>query len=111
MKKLIINLFINAGFVATSVYAVINSAAVIIVEFDLWDKVGWFSDFVLGIDAFTWIVYGVFSIATLLIKLGINSKAVNNGNRKNWLDIQSVLHLIFMLISFGGIYYLFENCF
>lgn len=111
MKALISDLLTNIGFIFTAIYAILNLIAMIIVEFDFWDNIGWFAEFVLGIDVFTWIVYGIFSVLTLLLKLRINSKAVDNGHRVKWLDLQAILHFVFMIISFGGIYYLFENCF
>ena len=111
MKKMILNLLTNVGFILTAVYAFLNLTSVIIYESNHWDVAGWFTDFVLGVDVFTWIVYGIFSIFTLFLKLWSDSKTVNDGSRKNWLDIQSILHFVFMIISFGGIYYMFENSF
>ena len=107
MKKLLINIFTNIGFIITFFYGILNLVAVI----DVQGNMSFIGDFVLGIDVLTWHVYGIFSIATLLIKLISNRGEVDNGHREKWLDIQSVLHFAFMVISFGAIYYLFDNCF
>lgn len=107
MRKLLINIFTNIGFLITLFYGVLNLAAVL----DAQGNMSFIGEFVLGIDVFTWHIYGIFSIVTLIIKLYSNGVDVDNKLRKKWLDVQSVLHFVFMLISFGGIYYLFENCF
>ncbi len=107
MRKLLINIFTNIGFLITFFYAILNIVAVI----DAQGSLSFIGDFVLGIDVFTWHIYGILSIVTLLIKLGSDSKSVDNGSKDKWFDVQSVLHFVFMLISFGGIYYLFESCF
>lgn len=107
MKKLIMNIITNLGFIVTLIYGILNLAAVI----DAQGNLSFIGDFVLGIDVFSWHIYGIFSIATLLIKLADNSKEVNNGSKEKWLDVQSVLHFVFMLISFACIYYLFKICF
>ena len=78
---------------------------------DVQGNMSFIGEFVLGIDVFTWHIYGVLSIATLLLKLYKNRVDVDDKLREKWLDLQSILHFVFMLISFGGIYYLFENCF
>ena len=107
MKKLLINIFTNTGFIITFIYGILNLAAIV----DAQGNMSFIGDFVLGIDVFTWHIYGIFSIATLLVKIYSDSKAVDNATKAKWLDAQSVLHIVFMLLSFGGIYYLFENCF
>ena len=107
MRKLVINIFTNIGFLLTLVYGLFNIIAVV----DVQGNMSFIGDFVLGIDVFTWHIYGVLSIATLLLKLYKNRVDVDNKLREKWLDVQSVLHFVFMVISFGGIYYLFENCF
>ena len=107
MKKLLISIFTNIGFIVTFIYCILNVAAVI----DVQGNMSFIGDFILGIDVFSWHIYGVFSIVTLLMKLASDSKAVDNATKAKWLDVQSVLHIVFMLLSFGGIYYLFENCF
>lgn len=111
MKNLVFKLLTNIGFIVTAVYAVFNLLAATITEYGFSDNVWWIADIVLGIDVFTWIIYGVFSIATFLIKLWMNSKNSDSDKNKKLLDVQSVMHFLFMLISFGGIYYLFENSF
>ena len=107
MRKLLINIFTNIGFLITLFYGASNLAAVL----DAQGNMSFIGEFVLGIDVFTWHIYGIFSIITLIIKLYSNGVDVDNKLRIKWLDVQSVLHFVFMLISFGGIYYLFENCF
>ena len=107
MRKLVINIFTNIGFLLTLVYGLFNIIAVV----DVQGNMSFIGDFVLGIDVFTWHIYGFLSIATLLLKLYSNRVDVDDKLRGKWLDIQSVLHFVFMVISFGGIYYLFENCF
>ena len=107
MKKLIMNIIINLGFIVTLIYSILNLAAVI----DAQGNLSYIGDFVLGIDVFSWHIYGFFSIVTLLMKLASDSKAVDNASKEKWLDVQSVLHFVFMLISFACIYHLFESCF
>ena len=103
MRKLLI----KTGFVITILYGLLNLIAII----DAQGNLGLISELALSVDVYTWHVYGIFSIVTLIIKLSSNGAEVDNKLREKWLDLQSVLHFVFMLISFGGIYYLFENCF
>lgn len=103
MRKLLI----KAGFIITVLYGLLNLIAFV----DVQGNMGFIGDFVLGIDVYTWHIYGIFSIVTLMIKLSSNSAEVDGKLREKWLDVQAVLHFVFMLISFGGIYYLFESCF
>ena len=103
MKKHII----NTGFCITVVYGILNLLAVI----DAQGNLGFIGELALGLDVYTWPIYGLFSIVTLFIKLLFNRDAVDRGEKERWLDIQSVLHFVVMVISFGGIYYLFESCF
>lgn len=103
MKKHLINI----GFIITAIYGVLNLLAVI----DVQGNMGFIGDVALSIDVYTWHIYGIFSIVTLFVKLLFNRDEVDRGEREKWLDKHSLLHFIFMLISFGGIYYLFENCF
>lgn len=103
MRKLLI----KAGLIITVLYGLLNLLAIV----DAQGNLGFIGELALSVDVYTWHIYGVFSIITLIIRLSSNSTEVDNGSREKWLDIQSVLHFIFMLISFGGIYYLFENCF
>ena len=103
MRKLLI----KAGLIITVLYGLLNLLAIV----DAQGNLGFIGELALSVDVYTWHIYGVFSIITLIIRLSSNSTEVDNGSREKWLDIQSVLHFIFILISFGGIYYLFENCF
>ena len=95
------------GLCITVIYGTLNLIAVI----DAQGNMGFIGELALGIDVYTWHIFGFFSIVTLLIRLLFNRDAVDRGEKEKWLDVQSVLHLIFMVISFGGIYYLFGNCF
>ncbi len=97
----------NIGLCITVIYGVLNLLAVI----DAQGNLGFIGELALGLDVYTWHIYGIFSIVTLFIKLLFNRDAVDRGEKERWLDIQSALHFIFMVISFGAIYYLFENCF
>lgn len=99
--------FINVGFFITVAYGIVNILSII----DAQGNMGFIGEFGLGLDIYTWHIFGIFSIVTLFIRLLFNRDAVDRGEQKKWLDKQSVFHLVFMLISFGGIYYLFENCF
>ena len=103
MKKLLV----NSGFIVTVVYGVINLIALI----DIQGIMSFIGETVLGVDVFTWHIFGIFSIFTLFIRLYFNSNKVDRGERENWIDIKTAIHIIFMFISFSGIYYLFKNCF
>ncbi len=111
MKLLFCKLLSNIGFFITAVYCVLNITAIIFIESELWDKAQWFTDIVLGIDVFTWHIFGIFSIITFMMKLWLNAKAVEDESNKNCFEAQSILHLLFLVLSFVGIYNIFENSF
>lgn len=56
---------------------------------------------VFAVDVLTWHIYGIFAIATLIIKY-IKDKKYN---------ANTILHAIFMIISFIEIYYLIARGF
>ncbi len=111
MKLLFCKLLSNVGFFITVIYCIFNVTAIILIEPELWDKAQWLTDIVLGIDVFTWHIFGIFSIFTFIMKLWLNTKSVEDKANKNLFDVQSILHLLFMAVSFIGIYYIFENSF
>ena len=77
MKRLLLNIITNLGFIITFFYGILNVIAVI----DAQGNMSFIGDFILGIDVLTWHIYGIFSIATLLVKIYTDSKAVDNGKK------------------------------
>ena len=65
-----------------------------------------FADVVFAIDLFTWHIYGIFAIISLIIKI-FNAKDFCAKHTK--LNIAT--HTVLMLISFAEIYILIQNGF
>ena len=99
--------FADIGFFVTIAYGIVNILSII----DAQGNMGFIGELGLSLDVYTWHIFGIFSIVALLVRLLFNRDEVDKGERVKWLDKKAVLHFVFMLISFGGIYYLFENCF
>ncbi len=58
------------------------------------------------VDAYTWHVYGLFAIISLIVKLFMEKE---NNIEKYKLNI--ILHTVFMLLSFAQILYIFGSPF
>ena len=58
------------------------------------------------VDAYTWHVYGLFAVISLIVKLFMEKE---NNIEKYKLNL--ILHIIFMLASFAEILYIFGNPF
>jgi hypothetical protein len=58
--------FTKAGFIVTMFYAIINLVGIVVAQPLFYDKAVGVFEFILGIDVYTWMFYGIFSIVTLL---------------------------------------------
>ena len=72
-------LLVKVGFLVTAFYAIINLIGIVVAQPLFYDKAVVIFEFVLGIDVYTWLFYGVLSIVTLLAKLYMNSVEVDAG--------------------------------
>ncbi len=84
-------------------YCVVNLLTVLLLNIPISEN-----DIALGIvgsvfslDIFTWLIYGIFAIVTLIIKY-LKDKKYNTN---------TILHIVFMLISFVEIYHIVANAF
>ena len=74
MRKLLI----KAGLIITVLYGLLNLLAIV----DAQGNLGFIGELALSVDVYTWHIYGVFSIITLIIRLSSNSTEVDNGSRE-----------------------------
>lgn len=94
-----------SSLVVVIVYFILNS--ILILEWlNMQGVLSFFADIAFAIDLFTWHIYGVFAIISLIVKI---IKAKEFGTEHTKLNI--ALHSVFMLISFTEIYMLMQNGF
>ena len=93
-----------AGFIATVLYGSMNFICLVFYDFFDYERIKSFVEFVLGIDIYTWHIYGVFSIFTLVLLMHNDSI----GKKKT---LFTLLHISFLIISFICIWKLFEYSF
>lgn len=67
------------------------------------------TDAVLFIDLWTWHIYGLFAIISLIIKVFMLCKKKLAFNTSSIINI--ILHFLFSVVSFFEIYWIFENSF
>lgn len=112
MKKF--KLFLSwFSLIIVGVYSVLNIVASLIYSFSETEIVAFpdFIDFVFGMDVVSWFAFGAFAIITFLLKaFSINEKESSEKLLKS-KNINILLHLIFMVISFCCIYFLFKKGF
>ena len=105
------NIFIEIGSVVTYIYGVLNMLSVICMLVFPWDEITWLTELVLSVDVFTWHIFGTFSIFTFIGKIKCVIKEKQKGIQREYTTITTILHLIFMIVSFVCICYLFSVCF
>lgn len=67
---------------------------------------------VLGIDMLTWLIYGAFTVISIIIQcLVIADKLSDEESLKDCFYLPTFLNIVFGGFSFWGIYTLFEGCF
>jgi len=94
----------NVGLAVTILYGSINFVCLFSYDFFDYEKISGFVEFVLGLDIYSWHIYGAFSVLTFLLSL-------NNESREKRKYIFYLLHITFLLISFICIWNLFEYSF
>lgn len=95
------------SLVTTAFYAVTNLFSLFLMNRFEWDRIAGVTEFTLGIDVYSWHIYGIFAVVAFVIKLC----DLLNGEKNKWMYINITLHFLFMSLSFIGIYYMFQNCF
>lgn len=69
MKNRILKISAYTGLAVTAVYTVLNLLCLAFSFPMIFDNAQPFSQAVIGLDGFTWHVYGVFALTTLIINL------------------------------------------
>lgn len=95
--------------IISAVYCVLNVAASFILLFSYGESA--FVEIILGLDVYTWIIYGIFVFITLLLKVSAILKENTEEQIRKQAITTAVLQLVFSVISFGGIAYVFACCF
>ncbi len=107
MKKDRFEQFAQISLGITALYFILGLLLIIFgrAEFDFLEPV-W--SLLFYIPLFTWHIFGIFSIISLIVKIAIwaDRKALSG---KDAL-INLVLHLFFTVATFGEMWWLFENC-
>ena len=93
-----------AGFIATVLYGSVNFICLVFYDFFDYERIKSFVEFVLGIDIYTWHIYGLFSIFTLVLLM-------HNDSFEKKKTLFTLLHIFFLIISFVCIWRLFEYSF
>ena len=93
-----------AGFIATVLYGSMNFICLVFYDFFDYERIKSFVEFVLGVDIYTWHIYGIFSVFTFVLLMYNDSI-----EKKKTLFL--LLHITFLIISFICIWKLFEYSF
>lgn len=104
-------IFIEVGSIVTYIYGAFNLLSVVFMFVFPWDEITWLTELVLSVDVFTWHIFGAFSIFTFIGKIKCVIKEKQKGIQREYTTITTILHLIFMIVSFVCICYLFSVCF
>ncbi len=110
MKIKILKVISVFSSIIVYIYGLINLLSFICMEFLPWEKFGGFVEMVLGLDIFTWLIFGLFAIVTWLVKLNICMKN-NESACSKFQKVDVVLHILFSIISFVNMYFLFHRAF
>lgn len=111
MKTKGYKIFSWVSLTITALYGISNLAAMILMNLLSSDKIQPLIEAILAVDVYTWHIFGVFSIGTLLIKSSKNLKYEEDNPENTHFDWNVLFHLLFMVMSFIGIAYLFKSCF
>ena len=110
MKKDRFELFAKISLWITAYYFFSN-----LISIPLWwgtaisDIFGYLIEIPFTIDLFTWHIFGVFSIASFIIKTVIWAKRKELLNKNSLINL--ILHILFTVAAFGEIWWIFENSF
>ncbi|MGN0486931.1 MAG: hypothetical protein ACI4GB_06820 [Acutalibacteraceae bacterium] len=111
MKTKSYNILSWVSLTITALYGISNLAAMILINLLSSDKIQPFIETVLTVDVYTWHIFGVFSIVSLLMKGAKSLKHEEDNPENTHFDWNVLFHLLFMVMSFIGIAYLFKSCF
>ncbi|MBO5944254.1 MAG: hypothetical protein J6Q50_03035 [Clostridia bacterium] len=103
MKNKAYKFFSVVSLIIPILYCVANLLTILLLNMPISEN-----DIALGIvgsvfslDVVTWHIYGIFAIATLIIKY----------LKDNKYNANTILHAIFMVVSFAEIYYIITRAF
>lgn len=98
MKNREYKIFSVISLLVTAFYCFANLCVIVLLKTSPENNI---IDTIFSIDMLTWHIYGVFAIATLIIKY-LKDKKYN---------ANTILHIVLMLISFIEIYYIISRAF
>ncbi len=107
-RKLLLKNVFYIGYILCTFYSFFNLLAVILYEFANYEKYSSFIHLVLGIDVYSWPLYGVFSLAVVFALAYVREFEILSKSKAMFLFIS---HLIFVIIGFVCIFIIFENSF
>lgn len=110
MKNRILKISAYTGLAVTAVYTVLNLLCLAFSFPMIFDNAQPFSQAVIGLDGFTWHVYGVFALTTLIINLFYLGED-RSAHKKININVFSVLHAILTVVSLACIVFLFKIAF
>ncbi len=93
------------------VYGILNLLSFILIKSFSWEQVGDYVDLVFSMDVFSWLIFGILTVVTLLFKLNFKEKVREEKAYFEYLKVDIVLHILSTIVSFINIVVLFSRAF